>query len=417
MRRLLALAAAVCSTLLVATGCQPGARWEGPGESGAPDDPPKVALSAPANGAKDVPTAAEITFAVSGTRDIRVSLVDAAGKAVEGSLRGDASAWLPATQLDYATTYTATVTATKASGQKAEAKSTFTTMAKPANLVDVTSFVGDDQVIGVGMPMIIEFGLNVPVERRAEVERRLFVRSDPPQEGVWHWYRNDIVHYRPRQYWQPGTKLDVRIATGGLWWGVKNWYGRHDLTIHASVGPATIMTVDNKTKLMTVTRDGTVLRTMPVSLGKPAAPSSSGQLLIISKDRTALFDSSTYGVPVNSPDGYRTKVEYAMRLTWGGEFIHAAPWSVADQGRRNVSHGCVNISTANAKWLFNTVTVGDPVIIKGTEVHVTWGNGWTDWDRPWAEYVKGSALPYPPPGTAAPSTAGSLSPTPAPSGS
>jgi lipoprotein-anchoring transpeptidase ErfK/SrfK len=404
--------AALGSTLLVLAGCQPGTRWNDPGESGGPDDAPSVTLSGPKDGATDVPAAAEVVFAVNGTRDVEVTLVDASGQPVVGSLRDDlggapGSSWVPASQLNYGTTYIATVTATKSSGAKSEAKTTFTTMAKPANLVDVTSFVGDDQVIGVGMPMIIEFGLNVPVERRAEVERRLFLRSDPPQEGIWNWYGNDIVHYRPKEHWKPGTRIDMRIATGGLWWGVKDWYGRHDLTVGASVGPATVINVDNKTKKMTVTRDGKVLRTIPVSLGKKAAPSSSGNLLIITKERTTLFDSSTYGVPVNSPDGYRTKVEYAMRVTWGGEFIHAAPWSVADQGRRNVSHGCVNISTANAKWLFSVVNIGDPVTVRGTEVHVAWGNGWTDWDRPWAEYVKGSALPYQPAASPAPSPSGS----------
>ena len=44
--------------------------------------------------------------------------------------------------------------------------------------------------------------------------------------------------------------------------------------------------------------------------------------------------------------------------------------------------------------------VGDPVVVKGTGVPLEWGNGWTDWSRPWDEYVKGSALPPPSPGPA-----------------
>ncbi|HEX5598612.1 MAG TPA: L,D-transpeptidase family protein, partial [Micromonosporaceae bacterium] len=95
-------------------------------------------------------------------------------------------------------------------------------------------------------------------------------------------------------------------------------------------------------------------------------------------------------------EGYRVAVDHAQRLTWGGEFIHSAPWSVGDQGRRNVSHGCLNLSPANARWLFGLTKVGDPVTVRNTEVKLTAGNGWTAWDMSWDEYIKGSALPVPP---------------------
>jgi lipoprotein-anchoring transpeptidase ErfK/SrfK len=385
MRKLLT-GAVLATALAVLAGCQPGAVWNAPGET---NEAPKVQLSSPKDGATNVPTSAEIVFSTAGTKTVDVKLVDAGGKAVDGAMRDDGSSWLPGSQLAYSTKYTATVTATKSDGTKGEAKATFTTMAEPANLVDVTSFVGDDQVIGIGMPMIIEFGLNVPVQKRAEVQKRLFVRSDPPQEGIWNWYGNDIVHYRPREYWQPGTKLDVRIATGGLPWGVKDWYGRHDLTIHASVGEGTIMKVDNSTKKMTVTRNGKVLRTFSISLGKPSTPSSSGTMLVIDKHPNYRFDTRR-----EIPNGYVVDVKYAMRLTWGGEFIHAAPWAGSALGHRNISHGCVNLSTADAAWLFGVVSVGDPITVTGTEVKLKWGNGWTDWNIPWDEYVKGSALPH-----------------------
>ena len=46
-------------------------------------------------------------------------------------------------------------------------------------------------------------------------------------------------------------------------------------------------------------------------------------------------------------------VEYAVRISDSGEFVHAAPWSVAQQGNTNVSHGCINMSTERAAWFFN----------------------------------------------------------------
>lgn len=406
MRRLL-MATALAAALFATTACEPTSTAQpGPGESGPPDEPPTIQLAGPADGATDVSTAAELAFTVAGTQNVAVTLTSAAGEKVEGAMRADNSSWVPAAQLAYQTTYTATITATKSTGPKAEAKTTFTTMAKPENLVDIHSFIGDDQVVGVAMPIVIQFGLDVPEPQRAEIQRRLFVTSTPAQEGAWNWFSSHEIHYRPREYWQPNTKLDVRIATGGLSWGVNTWYGRHDLTLTFSVGPKVTIDVDNKTKKLTVYQNDKAIKTMPVSLGKPSSPSSSGVLPIISRNTWEWFDSSTYGVPVNSPDGYRTKVEWTMRLTWSGEYIHAAPWSVADQGKRNVSHGCVNISTANAKWLYNLVKVGDPVTVRNTERKVKWTDGWTDWNLPWEDYIKGSAIPYAPQPTA-----------PAPSGS
>ena len=88
-------------------------------------------------------------------------------------------------------------------------------------------------------------------------------------------------------------------------------------------------------------------------------------------------------------------MNFAQRLTWSGQYIHAAPWSVGSQGKRNVSHGCTNVSDGNAKWLYDNTHIGDPVVVRGTPRKLDWGNGWTDWDRPWDQYVKGSALPAP----------------------
>jgi lipoprotein-anchoring transpeptidase ErfK/SrfK len=132
---------------------------------------------------------------------------------------------------------------------------------------------------------------------------------------------------------------------------------------------------------------------MPVSLGKASTPSSSGTMVIMDKQPQTVFDTFA---ELGPRDGYRVNINDAQRLTWGGEFIHAAGWSVTDQGRRNVSHGCVNVSPANASWLFGRTKIGDPVTVKGTERQLVAGNGWTVWNMTWAEYVKGSALPVPP---------------------
>jgi lipoprotein-anchoring transpeptidase ErfK/SrfK len=258
----------------------------------------------------------------------------------------------------------------------------------------VSSFLGDNQVVGVAMPLIVQFSRDIPKDKRADVQRRLFVTSNPPQEGIWRWSSPTEVDYRPKVFWKAGTKISYRLATGGLPMG-DGYYGRSDITVVASVGPAVQLTVDNKSKMMTVTRNGKLLRRIPVSLGKAKTPSSSGTMVIIEKLRKTVFDTFAELGPT---EGYRTDIEYAQRLTWGGEYIHAAPWSESVQGQTNVSHGCVNISMPNAQWLFRITKMGDPVVVKGTERQLQSGNGWTQWNMTWSEYVKGSAIPYQPVG-------------------
>jgi lipoprotein-anchoring transpeptidase ErfK/SrfK len=404
------LIAAAVALAMGATACSPGAKWNAPGET---PDPPKVNLSAPADGSTDVPTSAELVFTVEGTQDVQVAMTDAGGNAVKGAMRTDGSSWLPDEQLDWDAKYSATIKAKKSDGTEAEAKTTFTTMPKPDKTVRVQSDVGDNETYGIGMPIIIKFSQDVPEGARADVQKRLFVTSDPPQEGVWHWidsaYHNpgSEVHFRPKVYWQAHTKVNVRVATGGLPWGTPNIYGGNDLTLHFAIGDAINIDVDNASKQMYVAKDGQLIKQQKVSLGKPSSPSSSGNLVIFEKHEKELFSSATFGTPVNSPDGYSTNVEWVMKLTQGGEYIHAAPWSVNQQGNTNVSHGCVNVTTEAAQWLFGLAPRGTPVMVKGTEVHVVWGNGYTDWDRSWEDYVKGSAIPYVPPTAAVPSPSAS----------
>ena len=415
-RRLAALAAGLALSLLTAA-CSDNPKWRKPGETGPQDKTPpvEVAVTAPAEGATDVPTSAEIAYTVNNADSSTVELTDAAGAKVDGALRADKSSWVPAAQLRWSTQYTAKITGTNSTGKSESKTLTFTTMAKPANTARASTVIADNQVVGVGMPIIVSFSSDVGKDQRAGVQKRMFVVSDPPQEGIWHWFSAKEVHYRPKEYWQANTKISVRVAVGGVQIAGSRW-GLQDLSIRATVGPKFMMVADNATKMMTVTRDGEVLRQIPVSFGKPSSPSASGNMIIMIKNEWEWFDSSSFGVPSDSPDGYRTKVYWPQRLTWDGEYIHAAPWSEKDQGKRNVSHGCTNISMAHAQWLWQQTRIGDPVIIKGTEQRLKWGNGWSDWDRPWEEYVKGSAIPYTPPALD-PSAAPSGSASPAPSAS
>ena len=382
--------------LVLLSGCSSagtGAAWHA-APHGQVQDQASATVSAPRDGATDQPTSTELTVSTSHVGSASVTLTDASGRRVPGALRVDGSSWVPDRQLGYGTTYTATVTATGASGQKITGSSTFSTMNRPGSTVGARTFLGDKQVVGVAAPLVVTFDHAVARDRRADVERRLFVTATPAQAGNWYWFSPTEVHYRPREHWQPGTRISLRAALGGLPLG-EGRYGGSDLSLDLTVvDQALAITVDDATKTLTVTRDGVVVKTMPASLGKDSTPSSSGNMVVMSRETSAIFDSSTFGLPVTAPGGYRQTVQYPLRLTWGGQYIHSAPWSLADQGKDNVSHGCTNIAPENAQWLYEHTHVGDPVTVRHTIAGLSWGDGWTDWNRSWADYRAGSALPH-----------------------
>jgi lipoprotein-anchoring transpeptidase ErfK/SrfK len=344
----------------------------------------------PAAGKSSVPVSAEIGLKVSGGKVTAVTLKDAAGKAVSGTFREDNSAWVPSSPLKTKQKYVASVVATADNGQTKTVDTTFTTMGAPGRKTGTGLYLFDDKTYGVAMPVVVEFSPGIKKADRAAVQKRMFVKTDPPQPGAWSWTSSGTqAYYRAPEFWQTGTKLTVRIATGGLPTGGGR-HGDRDRSATAKIGRSFIMKVDNATKKMTVQENGKTVRTMPVSLGKKSTPSSSGTMVVMDKLAQTVFDTTA---ELGPEEGYRTEIQYAQRITWSGQYIHSAPWSVGDQGRRNVSHGCVNVSPSNARWLFDRTLVGDPITVKGTGDKLDYGNGWTPWDLSWSEFIKGSALP------------------------
>lgn len=359
--------------------------------SPTPKAPPLTAAVTPADKAKGVLTSADIAVTTTGTVE-QVTLTTAAGAPVAGALAADGRTWRPGVQLAYGATYNVAVK-TKSADEEKALTSTFTTMAKPStgNLTGADLYFADGDTVGVAMPLVVEFTRSIPVAQRAAIERRLLVTSTPVAEGSWHWFSDSEVHYRPKVYWPVGTKIGVRAAIGGMPMGGGK-FGKRDRVANLTVGSAVVSKVNNAAHTMTVFKDGIPIRTMPVSLGKPSSPTSSGTHVVMEKKPEAWFDSTTFGLDKDAPGGYRQKVYWDVRFTWGGEFTHAAPWSVGDQGKRNVSHGCVNLSPSNARWFYDLSKKGDVIEVIGTERKVKPNDGWTDWNLTWEQYVAGSAL-------------------------
>ena len=413
-RRLAAIVAVAVAVPLVLSACgrdgqQPApASWVGsaPASGGpsasapAAQEPPAAAGGeatgvsvkvSPASGKKDVPLSAEISVTVEGGSVESVALRDAGGKAVSGAMREDGSAWVPGKPLKAKQRYEATVTAKDAAGRTKTETTSFTTMAKPARRTGTGLYLFDDKTYGVAMPVVAEFSPGIKKKDRAAVQQRMFVKTDPPQTGTWSWTPSGTqAYYRAPEYWKPGTTLTVRLGLDGQPTGGGR-YGDQDRSATAKIGRSFIMKVENSTKKMTVVEDGKTVKTMPVSLGKKGTPSSSGTMVVMEKLASTVFDTTD----TDGDEGYVMKIEFAQRITWSGQYVHSAPWSVGSQGRRNVSHGCVNVSPSNARWLFEKTLVGDPITVSGTEDKLDYGNGWTPWDLSWDEFKKGSALPVP----------------------
>ncbi|WP_433384849.1 Ig-like domain-containing protein [Micromonospora sp. KLBMP9576] len=387
-RRLTVLAVTIAATPLALGGCtadrKAGAR---PAEGRAAA--PELAVT-PADRAREVPLTAEVGTTVRNGKITAVRLTDDKGTQVQAEPREDGSGWVPTKALKPRSTYTAEVTATGDSGTTTTRKTTFTTMPKPTKpAVTSTLYFAGNQTYGTAMPVTVAFDPPIPKEARDEVQRRLFVKTDPPQPGAWSWVSDGSqVYYRAPDFWRPGTTISVRAGLEGLPIG-KDQVGDSDHTATSKIGRQVALEIDNATKQMSVLRDGKVVRRIPVSLGKPSTPTSSGKMVVMEKHQQTTFDTR------GSADPYVVDVEDAQRLTWGGEFIHGAPWSEGDQGSVNVSHGCTNVSAAAADWLMGVTQVGDLVTVKGTEVPLNEGNGWTAWNVGWDEFAKGSALPVP----------------------
>jgi lipoprotein-anchoring transpeptidase ErfK/SrfK len=398
-RRLVAVVALVVAVPLGLVACGDKAKVKASGtpseaavvaQSSGPPSPVQLSIT-PAAGKKNLPLSTEIGLAVSGGTVTSVSLKGSDGKAVGGALRADGSSWVPSRPLKAKVEYVATVTAANPAGETKTASTSFTTMGAPGRKTGTGLYLFDDHTYGVAMPVVAEFNPGIKKADRAAVQKRLFVQTDPPQPGVWSWTSTGTqAYYRGPEFWRPGTKLTVRLALGGLPTGGGR-YGNRDRSATAKIGRSFVMRVDNATKKMTVIESGKTIRTMPVSLGKPSTPSSSGTMVVMDKAESTIFDTTD----TDGANGYKMTINYAQRLTWSGQYIHSAPWSVGAQGHRNVSHGCVNLSPSNATWLFGKTLIGDPVTVKGTGDKLVYGNGWTPWDVSWKEFVKGSALPVP----------------------
>ncbi|WP_054813610.1 L,D-transpeptidase [Nocardia arizonensis] len=328
-----------------------------------------------------------MTFTVDDGQFTNVKLTNAQDRPVAGKLGTDGRSWETTEVLGYGKTYTLTADAIGLGGANSTALR-FTT-SSPDNQTHPYLIPGEGEVVGIGQPVAVQFDENIP--NRKAAQDAIKITTDPPVEGAFYWVNNREVRWRPENFWKPGTKVTIDVNVYGKDLG-KGLFGQDNLHSYFTIGDSMIFTADDNTKEVVVEQNGVVIKTMPTSMGKNGTPTDNGIYIVADKHEKIIMDSSTYGVAVNSPDGYKTPVDFATRLSYSGIFFHSAPWSVGAQGNTNTSHGCLNLSPANAQWVFQNAKRGDITIVKNTVGGTLSGvDGLGDWNIPWPEWKAGNA--------------------------
>ncbi|MFG2196866.1 Ig-like domain-containing protein [Streptomyces sp. NPDC048639] len=387
-----AIAALLTATL---TACSAGAA--GPAKSGADDgeggagERPQTVTVTP-RGSRAEPGEPVTVTAENGALT-SVTVTDAEGRELTGRLSKNGRTWTSHRNAAPGTTYRVNAATRTRGGTPASAERTFTTTAaETVNKVDWRP--GNHARVGVAQPISLVF--DHPVENKAEVEKQLKVTTSNSTKGSWGWLRDwsgkDRVDWRPKKYWKPGTEVTLHARLKGTDSGRRGGWFVRDYKVDFTIGARRVAQVDLDKKQLTLERDGTVLRRVPVSGGTPGGDKRSwrGTAVLLAKEGTIRMNSESVGLG----DAYDKLVDYSMRLTWSGMYAHAAPWNAAYFGRANKSSGCIGMSDADARWVYSHVRVGDPFEIRGKDTKGTMApnNGLGQWNLTWDQWRARSAL-------------------------
>ena len=309
--------------------------------------PVNVTFTPAADAGNVSPTDRVVVSATGGT--IRSVTVAAGGASVAGALETDQHTWRSTGQLAYRQTYTITATVADATGATADKTSTFSTI-KPASTTSVAfqanalAMLKEGGSYGVGQVVVVRFGR--PVADKAAAQKAVVVDASPNVDGRYFWLDKQTLHFRPEKYWAAGSKITVKANLLG---------------VHLGNGAYDGSTIDFWTH--------------------------TGVHVVLERDQTVHMTSASYGIKdPKDPNYYAEDVSLCLRISYGGEYCHAAGWNVPDHGVRNVSHGCVNMNPEHAQWLYNTFTIGDVVEVTNTPVQLPVGDGIGDWNVRWSQY-------------------------------
>ncbi|MFE4498849.1 Ig-like domain-containing protein [Rhodococcus sp. NPDC056743] len=368
--RLAALVAVLLATMLALAGCTIGGA-ETAGEATAAEKAPVAQVVAtPVVGARDVSPIAPVSVTVTGGTLDGVALNNSAGTPVAGQLSADRTSFVVSEPLGYAATYSWSGSATGTDGKTIPVDGSFTTLT-PESQTGGTLNIADDQEVGIAAPITLQFDSSVV--DKAAVEKALVVTSVPPTAGSWAWLPDDNggsrAHWRPAEYWVPGTVVHLDAKLYGLNYG-GGAYGDQDLTLDFTIGRSQIVKANAPSHRMQVVRDGQTIMDIPVSYGEGNEPRNvtrSGIHMVTEKYEDFLMS--------NPPFYENVRERWAVRISNNGEFIHANPETTGVQGSSNVTNGCINLSMSDAQEYFGTALYGDPVEVTGTSIDLSAADG------------------------------------------
>jgi len=389
---------------IVLTACSTGSSSSGPAQQPyvAADrpQPPVIAIS-PGNGEGSVKLDAPVKVSsLDGTLQTVVLHPAEDPTPMIGEMAADHTSWTSNVFFDPGTNYVVDATARGHNGLSTVSHSAFSTESTAGRLTAATQ-PADGSTVGVGMPVILRFNSPIPPERQAALLQRITVQAQPPTVGAWHWFAPSEVHWRPKDFWQPGTKVTVSAGFRGLDAGNDVW-GLGDFSFGFTIGDKHVSTIDTVSHQMTVTDNDQVVHTYPISAGRAKSPTLSGVLVVRYRQYDVLMDSESIGIPRYAPDGYYEHVYWDTAISTDGFFVHSAPWSVWAQGSSNVSHGCVNLSPARAQEFYQFSQIGDVVNVTGTSRTADASDGEGDWQIPFDQFANSGAGATAPPTSTGP---------------
>lgn len=354
-----------------------------------------------------------ITVRVTGGTLTAVQLVNPAEHVtVTGTLSANRGTWTSTEVLGYGKTYQLSARAVNADGTPSAVTEDFATLRPDNQTLPYFQTIGgypltDGGTFGVGMVAVVHF--DEPVTDRGAAEKALHVTTTPHVAGAWNWVDNQDVHWRPATFYRPGTTVRIDADVYGVQVG-PGLYGQSDVSTSFTIGRAQITyAYDNAPnavdKVVVKNGAGKALRTMNTSMGQHGGETVDGNYInfytmggtytVIAHQNPAMMSSASYGLPADAPGGYAPEpIYWSTRISTDGIYLHELNNTIwAQNSGQDVSHGCLNLDTANATWFYQHSLVGDPVIIQGAKnapkIQI-WQGG--DWSVPWSTWVAGSAL-------------------------